>query len=120
VSVLPAVSKILERLMYNRMITYIDKFSLLTKWQFGFRPRRSTQDAIANFVDYVTNLDKKNDVCALFINVAKAFDSLNHEIFCINYLLLVSVVLVIHGSLVICVHVCNMWRLMGISLLCVC
>jgi hypothetical protein len=42
VSVLPAVSKILERLTYNRMITYIDKFSLVTKWQFGFKPRRST------------------------------------------------------------------------------
>lgn len=52
VSVLPPVSK-MEQLMYNRMFTYIDNetYSLLTKWQSGFRPRRSTQAAIANFVD---------------------------------------------------------------------
>ncbi len=81
VSLLPAVSKILERLMYNRMMSFADKYSLLTRWQFGFRPYKSTQDAIARFVDNVTsNLDEHRDVCALFVDVAKAFDSLNHEV----------------------------------------
>ena len=81
VSVLPAVSKILERLMYNRIVQFVDKYSLLSKWQFGFRSHKSTQDAIAYFVDHVTNnLDEHRDVCALFVDVAKAFDSLNHDI----------------------------------------
>ena len=81
VSVLPSVSKILERLMYNRMLQFIEKYLLITEWQFGFRPHRSTQDAISHFVEYVTgNLDGKDDVCALFIDVAKAFDSLDHDV----------------------------------------
>ena len=63
------------------MLSFIDKYSLLTKWQFDFRQYRSIQDAIAHFVVHVTQeLDLKNNVCLLFIDVAKIFDSLNHDI----------------------------------------
>jgi hypothetical protein len=81
ISILPSVSKILEKIMYNRMISFTNKYALLSSAQYGFRAGRSTQDAIADLVEHVTmNLDEHADVSALFVDVAKAFDSVNHTI----------------------------------------
>ena len=80
-SIVPAISQLLERLMCEKMLSFINKYSLLTKWHFGFRQHRSTKDATAHFVDCVTQeLDLKHNECSLFIDVGKAFDSLNHDI----------------------------------------
>jgi hypothetical protein len=81
ISILSSVSKVLERLMYNRMTAFLGEHDILYSSQFGFRSGMNTQDAIARFVNTVTdNLDKTIDTSALFIDVAKAFDSLNHNI----------------------------------------
>ena len=53
VSVLPCFSKILERLMFNRCMDYIDKSLYLMKNQFGFRTNHSTYMAIIELVDKV-------------------------------------------------------------------
>ena len=59
VSVLPCFSKILERLMFNRCMDYIDKNDILNEKQFGFRSNHSTNMAIIELVDKVTKAVEK-------------------------------------------------------------
>ena len=53
ISILPAVSKIFEKIISVRLIDYLEKNSLLTKHQHGFRARHSTESAILQFVNNV-------------------------------------------------------------------
>ena len=81
ISTLSSLSKVLERIMYNRMVSLIDSLSILHFYQFGFRSDVGMQDAIVKFVNFVANkLDKHEDVSAIFLDVAKAFDSINHDV----------------------------------------
>ena len=81
VSVLPVFSKILERLMYNRLISFINKHKLLFNFQFGFREGHSTNLALIYLVDKISNsLDTGEYVLGLFLDFTKAFDTVNHDI----------------------------------------
>jgi retron-type reverse transcriptase len=81
ISILPALSKILERLMYNRMIKFLNKFNVLHAAQYGFRSGRSTESALIDLNEYVSKyLDQSMHVFALYLDVAKAFDSINHSV----------------------------------------
>ena len=81
VSVLPCFSKILEKLMYNRISNFIDKHSLLNEYQFGFRQKRSTNRALIVLLDQITAaLDKGDIVLAVFLDFSKAFDTVDHQI----------------------------------------
>ena len=53
-SVLSCFSKLLEKLMYKRLIDFIDKNQILSKHQYGFRKNRSTELAISELVDKIT------------------------------------------------------------------
>ena len=60
ISVLALFDKILERCVYNRLIAFVDKHSLLFKNQFGFRKGHSTSTAILEFINHIYNaIDKK-------------------------------------------------------------
>ena len=81
ISILPVFSKILERLMYNRIIQFIDTFSILHDDQFGFRKSRSTSMALNVLVDkYHQAVQKKQYMVGLFIDLSRAFDTLSHDI----------------------------------------
>lgn len=81
VSVLPTFSKIFEKVMYARLISYVTRFSILFEHQFGFREGYSTGLAMNHLVDsLVTSLDKKNVVLGLFLDFSKAFDTVDHDI----------------------------------------
>jgi hypothetical protein len=81
VSILPLFSKILERLMYNRMINFITSSKLLYKYQFGFRENHSTNMALVMLIDQIlSSLDQSETVIGVFIDLKKAFDTVNHEI----------------------------------------
>jgi hypothetical protein len=81
ISLLPAFSKLLEKLMYNRMIAYINRYNILSTSQYGFRSNMGTTDAVYNLANYITeNLDSGVNILGLFIDVSKAFDSLPHYI----------------------------------------
>ena len=81
VSVLPCFSKILEKLMYNRISNFIHKHSLLNEYQFGFRQKRSTNQALIVLLDKITAaLDKGDIVLGVFLDFSKAFDTVDHQI----------------------------------------
>ena len=81
VSVLPAFSKLFERLVYDRLINYFDKNNVLSENQFGFRKYRSTCLALNTLVDRFHDTIEKNELMiGLFIDLSRAFDTMSHEI----------------------------------------
>ena len=79
ISLLSVFSKILERLMYNRLLKFIDKNNLLNEFQFGFRNNHSTFMALRVLVEnLVTTLDNGNYAVGLFLDFQKAFDTYDH------------------------------------------
>ena len=78
ISILPVFSKVLERIMYNHLYEY---FNLLHKNQFGFQINNSTLHAILQFPrDIAQNFDNDKFTPGVFIDLSKAFDTVNHQI----------------------------------------
>ena len=81
VSVLPVFSKIMERLMYDRLISYMLKHNILFEYQFGFQKGKSTHMALITLVDRITEaLDNGDYVVGVFLDFSKAFDTVDHAI----------------------------------------
>ena len=79
ITVLPSVSKIFERLMYEQMYPFVERF--LSPYLCGFRRGYSTQHALLNLVeDCRKALDKKGCAGAVMMDLSKAFDCLNHAL----------------------------------------
>ena len=63
------------------MIKYIEKNSIFTNSQYGFRANKSTESALIELVDYVhKGLTNKSNVGAVFMDLSKAFDVMSHKI----------------------------------------
>ena len=78
---LPCFSKILERIMYNRLQKYLNDQSILYDKQFGFRKGHSTEHAIAQLVDQIYETFEKNEYnIGTFIDFSKAFDTVDNSI----------------------------------------
>lgn len=83
ISVLPLFSKILEKLMYNRLMSFIGQNKILYQYQFGFREGHNTNMALSVLMDHILSaLDKSELVCGIFLDLKKAFDTVDHEILC--------------------------------------
>ena len=81
ISLLPLFSKVLERIMYNRLIRFINKNKLLYKYQFGFRKNHSTYMALIILIDKITAaLDNGDFTIAVLIDFREAFDTVDHTI----------------------------------------
>ena len=81
VSILPIFSKVLEKLMYNRLFSFLSKNKLLYKYQFGFRKGYSTNMALITLVDKIlTAINNGEYVIGVVLDLRKAFDTVNHEI----------------------------------------
>lgn len=83
ISILPVVSKILERILYDQIYEYVVNCDLLPAYQNGFRKYFSTATALASVTDDVfSGLDKGSVVLLLLLDFSKAFDTINHNLMC--------------------------------------
>ena len=81
VSVLPVISKIFEKIIYDRLADYIEKHNILNEFQFGFRKGRSSYMALNLLVDKLHKaIDERKYTVGIFLDLSKAFDTLNHSI----------------------------------------
>ena len=81
ISLLPFISKLIEKLIKIRACKFIDDQSILYNNQFGFRPGYSTTDALLHLVnDCTTALDNKEFTITIFLDLGKAFDTVNKDI----------------------------------------
>ena len=81
ISVLPAISKICERVVYDQLYHYLNSNSLLSKNQSGFRSLHSTVTAMFHLTnDWYLNIDKGENYLIVLLDLAKAFDTVSHEI----------------------------------------
>ena len=81
ISVLPVVTKVLERLINKQLANYFDEHNLLCKSQSGFRRMHSTEASVTYFADGILmNIDKGLVTGSVFIDLAKAFDIVDHDI----------------------------------------
>ena len=82
VSVLPAFSKILERLMYNRLLRFLNVSKrILSDNQYGFRKHHCTAYALACLYDKISSaIENKEYTVGIFIDLSKAFDTVDHHI----------------------------------------
>ena len=80
-SVLPCFSKLLERIMYNHLFKYLSENSILYEKQFGFQISHSTEHAILLLFDQLyQSFDESKFTLGIFIDLSKAFDTVDHKI----------------------------------------
>jgi len=81
ISLLSIFNRLFEKVMYNRFISFINKYGLLHESQYGFRANRNTQHAIIDIINKIQeNMDQGKFTCGIFIDLKKAFDTVNHNI----------------------------------------
>jgi hypothetical protein len=81
ISLLTSISKIFEKVIYNRLYQHIQCNKVLVKEQFGFRHALSTDDASYHLINTILNaLNNKELVGGIFCDLHKAFDCVNYDI----------------------------------------
>ena len=81
ISLLSQFNKIFENLLYTLIYSYLTKFNLLSDHQFGFRKNCSPTLAINKLYDEIlTSIDQGLYSCGIFLDLSKAFDSVNRDI----------------------------------------
>ena len=81
ISLLSTFSKIMEKLMINRLNNFLELHSIIYPNQFGFRAGHSTTHSLISIVETINKtIDSKKYGCGVFIDLKKAFDTVNHDI----------------------------------------
>ena len=81
ISTLPVFGKIFEKLIYNRLYSFLTSQNILNENQFGFRKGHSTNHALNYSISKIQKaLNNKKHVLGIFIDLSKAFDTIDHEI----------------------------------------
>ena len=81
ISILPAISKVFERIIFNQIHNYFHVNDLYFCSQYGFRKEHSTELAVLELVDRITqHLDKGTTPINVYLDLSKAFDTLDHNI----------------------------------------
>ena len=80
ISILPVLSKVLERVVHTQFIDYLESNRLFYKYQFGFRRQHSTNLAVTFFTDSVhRTMDNGQLIGSVYIDLRKAFDTVDHS-----------------------------------------
>jgi len=81
ISIIPVFAKLLERLMYNRIISFLYENKILSVAQNGFRKGKSIDTVVQSFIGRIQKaLDKRVHTTGIFIDLTKAYDVLNHKL----------------------------------------
>ena len=79
ISLLSNIDKILEKLMYKRLYIFLNNNNIINN--FGFRQQYSTSHALINITENIRKaLDDGNIGCGVFVDLQKAFDTVDHQI----------------------------------------
>ena len=80
ISTLPVFGKILEKLIYRRLYSFLTAKGIINENQFGFRKGHSTSHALNHSTTYIESLLKdKQHVLGIFLDLSKAFDTISHS-----------------------------------------
>jgi hypothetical protein len=81
ISVLPVFSKILERILYNKILNHLSENKILYNNQYGFKKNNSAEHAILQLTRYIgDSFETSQYTLGIFIDLSKAFDTIDHEI----------------------------------------
>jgi len=81
IALLNIFSKILEKIVCNRLVNYLESNDLISQFQFGFRKEHSTLHPMVHFMNKITTaLENKEHSIAIFCDLRKAFDTCSHSI----------------------------------------
>ena len=81
ISLLSNINKILEKLMFNRLYSFLESNKCIYNLQFGFRQKHSTNHALLSMTQQIKDIiDNGNIAVGVFVDFQKAFDTVNHKI----------------------------------------
>ena len=81
ISLLSPFLKIFEKCIYEQLYSYLIKHNILAPNQFGFKQNCSTSQAMRKLYDeLVQNIDQKQVTYCIFLDLSKAFDTVDHKI----------------------------------------
>ena len=81
ISLLSNLNKILEKIVHTRVYSFLEDLSCIYSLQFGFRKKHSTNHALIEITENIRQaLDSKKFACGIFVDLQKAFDTVNHDI----------------------------------------
>ena len=74
-------AKILEKIVHQQFLAYLERNSVISQYQFGFLPGKSTQEAVFNTLRHIySGLNNNKLTGMIFLDVAKAFNCIEHDI----------------------------------------
>ena len=81
ISILPSFSKVFEKVIFNRLSEYVFSKKILNTCQYGFRKNHSTYMSVLDMYEKISSaIDNNEYAVGIFIDLAKAFDTIDHSI----------------------------------------
>lgn len=81
ISLLPQFGKLFEKIIKKRFLRFLEVKNIITPQQFGFRKNYSTELAVTDIYNMLLkNMDEKKKTCTIFLDLAKAFDTVDHKL----------------------------------------
>ena len=81
ISLLSNISKIIEKIVHDRLYLYLENNNIFYKYQFGFRANHSTNHALTEITEQIRNACEKGlYTCSIYFDLQKAFDTINKNI----------------------------------------